>query len=699
MENRCRKSKRRHAVSLESQQQLIATIAFHTDTEATTSTTTTTEEGRDPFSCENIVIPSGTWCSECRDRAGEETSVYVDEELLKSKIFQAPTSEDYCNKSPFAILNFLRVHNETCDGIVITPDGGRFPVHRAVVSVISPMFHSLFMTKKDGTPPGKTPSHVHLISQPRGLGPPGPPTEVTVQGITKDQMQLIVDFIYTNGCDLTEQNVEELVPIADKFQITALKRTCCDFLANCLRPFNAIGVWKFAERNNLPDLKAAAKKFILDNFLAVCSVSHREVEFRRLDYRRIEELLYDDYLNARSEEFVFEVLIKWIQFDVDTRRRCLLDLLSTIRFGQMSYKFLTEQVWRHPLISENETCQAALYQPSIFLAEAESKLGFEIDLNDPLARPRIPYEVLFAVGGWSAGAPTNFIETYDTRADRWFLTVCEEAPPSSYHGLVAMDGKLYMAGGFDGNTHFSSLRCYDPVDRRWTDRACMYYPRCYVSVCVLDGKIYAVGGYDGRTRMRSVERYTPETNQWEMVQPMHRQRSDASACSARGKVYVAGGFNGQEVLNSVEFFDPTVNEWNFTRPMSNPRSGVSLVNYRDSLLVLGGFNGFVRMNSAERYDFETGHWNEVAEMKTARSNFAAAIVEDLVFVVGGFNGTTTISLVECYDAVSNRWYDVSPMNINRSALSACVLSGMPNAKEYSYLSKAGVPSLTRIPKE
>jgi kelch-like protein 10 len=69
-----------------------------------------------------------------------------------------------------------------------------------------------------------------------------------------------------------------------------------------------------------------------------------------------------------------------------------------------------------------------------------------------------------------------------------------------------MDGKLYMAGGFDGNTHFSSLRCYDPVDRRWTDRACMYYPRCYVSVCVLDGKIYAVGGYDGRTRMRSVER-------------------------------------------------------------------------------------------------------------------------------------------------------------------------------------------------
>lgn len=36
-----------------------------------------------------------------------------------------------------------------------------------------------------------------------------------------------------------------------------------------------------------------------------------------------------------------------------------------------------------------------------------------------IARPRVPHEVLFAIGGWSGGSPTNFIETYDTRADRW----------------------------------------------------------------------------------------------------------------------------------------------------------------------------------------------------------------------------------------------------------------------------------------
>lgn len=44
-------------------------------------------------------------------------------------------------------------------------------------------------------------------------------------------------------------------------------------------------------------------------------------------------------------------------------------------------------------------------------------------MNNPIARPRVPHELLFVVGGWSGGSPTNIVETYDTRADRWI--VCE----------------------------------------------------------------------------------------------------------------------------------------------------------------------------------------------------------------------------------------------------------------------------------
>lgn len=63
-----------------------------------------------------------------------------------------------------------------------------------------------------------------------------------------------------------------------------------------------------------------------------------------------------------------------------------------------------------------ETCKQMLLSVNAYLIEQDAKQnGGEIDLKNPLARPRIPYEILFAIGGWSAGSPTSFAETYDTR--------------------------------------------------------------------------------------------------------------------------------------------------------------------------------------------------------------------------------------------------------------------------------------------
>ena len=57
-------------------------------------------------------------------------------------------------------------------------------------------------------------------------------------------------------------------------------------------------------------------------------------------------------------------------------------------------------------------------------------------MNNPIARPRVPFEILFVIGGWSGGSPTNMVETYDTRADRW--VVCD-APDSG-----KIKGQMYI---------------------------------------------------------------------------------------------------------------------------------------------------------------------------------------------------------------------------------------------------------------
>jgi kelch-like protein 10 len=38
---------------------------------------------------------------------------------------------------------------------------------------------------------------------------------------------------------------------------------------------------------------------------------------------------------------------------------------------------------------------------------------YDLLVQNPIARPRIPHEILFVCGGWSGGSPTSAIELYD----------------------------------------------------------------------------------------------------------------------------------------------------------------------------------------------------------------------------------------------------------------------------------------------
>lgn len=318
------------------------------------------------------------------------------------------------------------------------------------------------------------------------------------------------------------------------------------------------------------------------------------------------------------------------------------------------------------------------------------------------AIPRLPHDVIFAIGGWSEGSPLTTIESYDTRADRW-VHVPEEDPAGarSYHGTAVIGTKLYCIGGFNGREYFNTCSRFDAFKKKWQEVAPMHTPRCYVSVAALDGKIYALGGYDGHSRHKTGESYSPISNQWTMISPMHQQRSDASACAFDGKIYIVGGFNGQECLNTAEYYTPQTNSWTMLPPMISRRSGVSCVAHRGFLYVIGGFNGLSRMNTGEKYDPDRQTWTSIKEMSVGlelkgilkkiihlnyrynpRSNFGLEIIDDMIFATGGFNGVVTISHSECYVPGTDEWLEATDMNVVRSALTANVVTGLPNIRDY-----------------
>nr|CAD7396438.1 unnamed protein product [Timema poppensis] len=519
-----------------------------------------------------------------------------------------------CLPKDFAVTEFprvwndLRLHQQLCDGVIHTGENKTFCIHRAILSAASSYFKTLFTNA------------LHK-GQPEIY-------ELTIQ-LPNHIVECILDYAYTGSCKITSDNVQMLLPAADQYEIVGIIQQCCRFLLEELRPSNCLGILRFAHHYFCRELENKGRRYVLYNFKKILRES---LEFKDLLAEELEIILKDDELNIRNEETVFEAIMQWVEADAEGRKHHLGSLIHCARYGLMSFKFFTDVVMNNRHIQASPELQQMLYSASVFMVELDSKLSSNIDLNDPIARPRIPYEILFAVGGWSAGSPTNFVETYDTRSDRWFLSMNTDATPRAYHGLCMLDKLIYMIGGFDGSKHFNSVRCYNPISKEWKERACMYNARCYI--------------------------------------------------------YIVGGFNGTEVLSSAEVFDPVPQQWTFIHSMSSARSGVSLISHKDCLYALGGFNGVTRLNTGERYDpNQSPNWRDIAEMFSPRSNFATAVLDEMIFVIGGFNGQTTIAYVECYDVVSNEWYDASPMNLNRSALNACVLTGLSNAKDYSYLSK------------
>ncbi|XP_074659238.1 kelch-like protein 10 [Tubulanus polymorphus] len=509
--------------------------------------------------------------------------------------------------------------------------------------------------------------------------------EYQIPGISSAMIGSIIEYAYTRETDITADNVDTLLPAADQFNVVGLVRACADFITNQLGSENCIGIRNFARQYFCRHLERQADNYLMQNFVDVATKSD---ELMSLQLSEFTEIMSCDELNVKNEEAVFETVIKWIDHDPDSRKECIIDLLKVVRMGLLNTQFFVEKVKSHKYIKDNESCKPIIIDTLKFLYDLDMDDDKELDLSDPLARPRVPHEFIFVVGGWSGGSPTNAIETYDTRADRWIA--CEQVDtPRAYHGTAAVRGMVYVVGGFDGMDYFNSVRAFDPYKKVWTEKAPMHCKRCYVSVAVLNDQVYAMGGFNGHVRQNTAERYAPDTNQWSMITPMNMQRSDASGTTHNGRVYICGGFNGQECMSSAEYYDPDTEQWTLVASMRNRRSGVGVIAHGEYVYAVGGFNGITRMNTAERYNPSTNTWTSITEMYNPRSNFAIEVLDDMIFGIGGFNGVTTIFNVECYDPESDEWYDATDMTIFRSALSACVLKDIPNIREYLHKNRTG----------
>ena len=93
--------------------------------------------------------------------------------------------------------------------------------------------------------------------------------------------------------------------------------------------------------------------------------------------------------------------------------------------------------------------------------------------------------------------------------------------PRKYHGMAVLGGKIYAAGGFDGNKRTASVEAYDPATNSWDAVAPMRTGRLGVTLTAMQGKLLAVGGKEDRGDiLATVEAYNVNTDSWEEVEAM-----------------------------------------------------------------------------------------------------------------------------------------------------------------------------------
>lgn len=546
----------------------------------------------------------------------------------------------------FDVMSVMRKQNLLCDVILIA-DGVEIPAHKMVLAACSPYFYAMFTSFEES-------------KQER----------ITLQGVDAHALQLLVEYVYSSEVQVTEDNVQVLLPAANLLQLTDVRDACCVFLQAQLHPTNSLGIRAFADLHGCLELLSQAEGYIEQHFPEVVECE----EFLTLSAQQVARLISSDRLTVPSEEKVFECVIGWVSSDLESRQCHLAELMEHVRLPLLSQEYLVQRVEEEPLLKANHQCKDYLIEALKYhLLKGEQKVLFKT----PRTKPRQPVglpKVLLVVGGQAPKAIRS-VECYDFKEERWFQAA--EMPTRRCRaGLAVVAGKVYAVGGFNGSLRVRTVDTYDPSRDYWSSCTSMEARRSTLGVAVLGGCIYAVGGFDGSTGLNSAEVYDPRTHEWQLMAPMSTRRSSVGVGVVQGLLYAVGGYDGasRQCLSSVECFNPEMNTWTTVSEMSARRSGAGVGVLEGILYAVGGHDGPLVRKSVEAYNPETNSWMPVADMALCRRNAGVVAMNCLLYVVGGDDGSSNLSSVEVYSPKTDSWSMLpASMGIGRSYAGVAII--------------------------
>ena len=236
----------------------------------------------------------------------------------------------------------LKDHKDLSDVTLVVKDGKEFQAHRSVLSQASSFFEKLLNSDMKENNEGV----------------------IRLEMIFESQMADILEFIYSGSVQIsTQENAENLFELADYLLLPNLKTFAGKCLEEHLSTTNCLSIDCLAEKYLCQDLIATCRKFIHSNFSSVAESD----DFLNLSSHEVEKWISSDEIAIDAEENVFELVLRWIDYDKSQRRVKFRDLFRHVRLTCISPGNMASRVETNDLVRQDEECLKSVYLAKTWL--------------------------------------------------------------------------------------------------------------------------------------------------------------------------------------------------------------------------------------------------------------------------------------------------------------------------------------------
>ncbi len=261
----------------------------------------------------------------------------------------------------------------------------------------------------------------------------------------------------------------------------------------------------------------------------------------------------------------------------------------------------------------------------------------------------------------------------------WAAAPPLELGPTQETAVVAVDGKIYILGGFQNLTITDAVQIFDTGTCTYAAGPPLPAPVHHINAAVIDGTIIIGGALSGGNfaAIGDTWSWNPATDSaWSVRTSMTAgtQRGAGVAVGIDGKLIVAGGLRGGAVTD-VSSYDPGLDQWTELPPLPIARDHACGGASGGKLYLAGGRMAAIESFSPMTFVFTPGGaWETTAPMITGRGGTACGVIDDRLIVVGGEGNPAAssgvFSEVEAYTPATDSWESLTPMTTPRHGMGA-----------------------------